>query len=83
MGERRLQTVYHNGMGLFVSQEVLDKMGLSNHQTINETQMWQVIGLSAAQFVGNMERRQNSGEKGIPDTSELRERLDRLGFTIK
>lgn len=80
---RNLRTVRHNGMSLIASQEVLDKMGLSNNQTINNTQMWQVIGLSAAQFVDDMERRQNAGEEGIPDTSELRERLDRLGFTTK
>lgn len=72
------KTLYYNGEGLLFSQLVLDQMGLKNGQGITKEQFLKAIGLNAAQFAADMDMRRLAGEKDIPNTTELKEKLKRL-----
>lgn len=69
-----IKTFYHNRNSLFVQQTVLEEMGLTAGQSINEEQTWKCIELNASAFVADMATSHVAGED-VPDTSSLEAQL--------
>jgi len=70
-----MPTLSHNGRDVAVLESTLIQMGLRDGDIVSRIQVYEAVEINALALIPYMDQLRTAGEKGLPNTTDLRRLL--------